>query len=194
MYSGGEYWCDNQWFRERSDSFWLSYVPIHLQLFREYIRDIGTAPLHVCEVGKKSASFCSLAISRPGETDWPMLTEAMHTNTNGVKTDDMYLCDILRWSSLKKLGVRCSSCVPSSGPCPWTAVLFCLCQIFLPHSRPRSASPQPTCASWKRSLIASRPWLLTLLSLPAWKPLYCSSQVMIYSFSSMYLLLNGRCN
>lgn len=71
--SGREYWCDNQWFSKGSDFLWLSYITIHLQLFTEYIWDIGTAPLHVCQVGKKFACFCSLAISRPGEPDRHLL-------------------------------------------------------------------------------------------------------------------------
>lgn len=69
MYSGGKHWCDYQRFREGSVSLWLPFVPIHLQLFREYIWDVGKTPFHVCQVGKKFACFCSLAISRPGETE-----------------------------------------------------------------------------------------------------------------------------
>lgn len=92
----------------------------------------------------------------------------------------LYFCDVLRWFSLKKLGLRCSSCVPSSGPCLWTAVPFCLCQTFPPCSRPRSAPLQLTYASWRRSSVASKPWLLTQLSLLVWRPLCYSSQVRSY--------------
>lgn len=148
MYSGGDYWCDCWWFWERWDFLWQSYVPIHLELFREYIWDIGPTPLHVCQVGKKPARFCSLTIPRPGETNWETFLYITHSGTNILcETEGMCFCDHFRWSSWKRPGVRCSSCAQSSGPCPWTAVLFCLCQTFRPDSRSRSASPQLTCAS-----------------------------------------------
>ena len=139
--------------------------------------------------------ICLFSLTCHSETRWGRLefTESVSSYRKSCMRLMTCFCDVLRWFSLKRLGVRCSSCVPSSGPCPWTAVLFWLCQIFLPRSRPRPAPPQLSCASWRRSSIASSPWVLILLSLPAWKPLCCSSQVGSYSFSYIYWLLNRQC-
>lgn len=63
MNSGRKCWCDNEWSWERSHSDWLS----QLQLFRKYIRDVSPTPLHICQMGKIFACFCSLGISRPGK-------------------------------------------------------------------------------------------------------------------------------
>lgn len=143
--------------------------------------------------------ICLFLLTCHFETRWDWLTFASvlkhvaHTWIM-VKMDDMYFFGVLRWFCSRRHGVRCSSCVPSSGLCPWTAVLFCLFQIFPPHINQRSASLQLTCGSWKTFFIASKSWLLTLLSLPAWRPLYCSSQVRSYLSSNKYLLLNGQSN
>lgn len=99
-------------------------------------------------------------------------------------TFNTWFCDIIRWFFSRKRGVRCSSCAPSSGPCPWRAALSCRCQTFSQLSRTRSVLPRLTCSTWRRSSVASRPWLSTRLSSLAWRPLFCSSQVSDYTSSS----------
>lgn len=117
MYSGGEYWCNYQWFRERSDSLWQSHVPIHLELFREHLWDIGTTPLHVCQVGEKFACFCSLAISRPGDTNWHVFLY-------------IYWTGLLVHKSCLRL-MACVS-VTSSGDSPWRGLEWDVPLVYNP--------------------------------------------------------------
>lgn len=72
-----------------------------------------------------------------------------------------------RWFCWRRPGASSSCSAPSSGHCHWTAARCSPCRTFVPACRGRAATPVWTCASCRRSSVASKPSLSIPLSLPA---------------------------